>query len=240
MVLHARSARCRRPWFCSVRKPMKLAIINDLRNPERWHLPWPEHYAGFLEHCADLEQLGFDEIVIPEHHFDPDGYVPNPIPILSALATKTSRVRLGSDLFVLPNHHPVRLAEDAAMVDILSNGRLIFKCGAGGRPGEPPALGWDERNRLGRNSEAIAIIKKCWTEDVFDYDGRYWKLHNVRLVPKPVQQPHPPIMFPAMNPKAMERNAREGYGANMGNPTGSPDIGYWKDWHGRWDAMLKQ
>lgn len=219
---------------------MRVGLIYDLRNPERWQRPWPDHYAEFLDHIAGMEALGFDEVVLPEHHFHPDGYIPSPIPMLAALAVKTKRMRIGSDLFVLPNHHPVRLAEDVAMVDVLSNGRVIFKAGAGAGRLEPAGFGFDATTRLGRNSEAIEIIKRCWTEDVFDYEGKYWKLRGVQVVPKPVQKPHPPIYFPALTAKAMERNARFGYGANMGHPTGSPDPDFWKRWHAEWDAALRR
>ena len=219
---------------------MKLGLIYDLRNPERWRRPWPQHYAEFLDHIAVLERLGFDEVALPEHHFHPDGYLPSPIPMMAALAVKTNRMRIASDLFVLPNHHPVRLAEDLAMVDVLSDGRAIFKAGAGAARSESPAFGFDEKTRLGRNSEALQIIKRCWTEDVFDHDGKYWQLKGVRIAPKPVQRPHPPIYLPAQNPKSMERNARFGYGADLGHPVGSPDPGFWKGWRQRWDATLRQ
>src|SRR5438067_1862946 len=148
---------------------MKFGLIYDLRNPERWHTPWPTHYQEFLDNVVELERLGFDEVALPEHHFHPDGYIPSPIPMMAAIAARTSRIRIASDLFVLPNHHPVRLAEDVAMVDVLSNGRVIFKAGAGAAKREPAGFGFAADTRLGRNTEAIDIIKRCWTEDVFDY-----------------------------------------------------------------------
>jgi len=112
--------------------------------------------------------------------------------------------------------------------------------GAGAGRLEPAGFGFDDKTRFGRNTEAIEIIKRCWTEDTFDHDGKYWQLRGVQVVPRPVQKPHPPIYFPALNPKAMDRNARFGYGANMGHPTGSPDPGFWKQWHTDWDAALRR
>jgi alkanesulfonate monooxygenase SsuD/methylene tetrahydromethanopterin reductase-like flavin-dependent oxidoreductase (luciferase family) len=104
---------------------MKLGIISDLRNPQhpRFHRPWVQHYHEFLDLMMQLEDLGFEEVVFPEHHFEPDGYIPNPIPMMTAVAMKTKKMLVGADLFRLPDWHPVRLAEDVAMVDILSNGR---------------------------------------------------------------------------------------------------------------------
>jgi alkanesulfonate monooxygenase SsuD/methylene tetrahydromethanopterin reductase-like flavin-dependent oxidoreductase (luciferase family) len=219
---------------------MKFGLIYDLRNPPQWQIPWPRHYAEFLDHIVELERLGFDEVALPEHHFHEDGYIPSPVPMLAAIATRTTRMRIGSDLFVLPNYHPVRLAEDVAIVDVLSNGRVIFKAGAGGARHEPDGFGFPATSRLGRNAEAIEIIKRCWTEEAFDHHGKYWQLKGVQVVPKPVQKPHPPIYFPALNPKAMERNAREGYGSDLGHPVGSPDPGFWKRWHADWDAALQR
>jgi alkanesulfonate monooxygenase SsuD/methylene tetrahydromethanopterin reductase-like flavin-dependent oxidoreductase (luciferase family) len=223
---------------------MKLGIISDLRNPEdsRYHSPWVQHYSEFLDLMLEFEGLGFEEAVFPEHHFEPDGYIPNPIPIMTAVAMKTKKMLVGSDLFRLPDWHPVRLAEDVALVDILSNGRVIFKAGAGGiYPPINEGLGWDPRDHLARSTETMKIILKCWTEEVFDWKGRHYNLKGVRVTPKPVQIPHPPIFMPAMNSRSMERNAREGYGANMAAGRWSferEDLGWWKNWHKEWLETL--
>jgi len=223
---------------------MKLGIISDLRNPQdpRFHRPWVQHYQTFLDLMVQLEDLGFEEVVFPEHHFEPDGYIPNPIPMMTAVAMKTKTMRVGADLFRLPDWHPVRLAEDVAMVDILSKGRVIFKAGAGGPfPPISAGLGWDSRRQLSRSAETLHIVKQCWTEEVFDWEGTHYRLQGVRAMPKPVQQPHPPIFMPAQNPKAMERNAREGYGANQGAGRWTferENLDWWKPWHQEWQAAL--
>src|SRR5262249_25320301 len=162
--------------------PMKLGIISDLRNPQhpRFHRPWVQHYHEFLDLIVQLEDLGFEEVVFPEHHFEPDGYIPNPIPMMTAVAMKTKHMLVGADLFRLPDWHPVRLAEDVAMVDILSNGRVLFKAGAGGPfPPISAGLGWDPRRQLSRSAETLHIVKKCWTEEVFDWEGQHYRLTGV-------------------------------------------------------------
>ena len=220
---------------------MKLGIISDLRNPEdpKYHRPWVQHYSQFMELIVQLENLGFESVVFPEHHFEADGYISNPIPMMTAVAMKTKNMLVGADLFRLPDWHPVRLAEDVALVDILSNGRVIFKAGAGGvYPPISAGLGWNQRGYLSRSAETMQIIKKCWTEEEFDWDGRHYHLKGVRVMPKPVQKPHPPIYMPAMNAKAMERNAREGYGCNMAAGRWSlerEDLGWWKTWYKDWE-----
>ena len=162
--------------------------------------------------------------------------------MMTAVAMRTKRMLVGADLFRLPDWHPVRLAEDVAMVDILSNGRVLFKAGAGGPfPAISSGLGWDWRRSLSRSAETMQIVKKCWTEEVFDWEGKHYRLEGVRATPKPVQKPHPPIFMPAMNPRAMERNAREGYGANQGGSRWSlerTDLGWWKQWHKDWLEAL--
>ena len=87
----------------------------------------------------------------------------------------------------------------------------------------------------------MQIIKKCWTAEVFDWEGKHYHLKGVRAMPKPVQKPHPPIFMPARNPRAMERNAREGYGANQGAGRWTleqTDPGWWRQWHKEWEAAL--
>ena len=162
--------------------------------------------------------------------------------MMTAVAQRCSRMLVGSDLFVLPNWHPVRLAEDVAMVDILSEGRVLFKAGAGGLyPSIMGGMGYPGSAQLGRNSEALEIIRRCWTEEVFDHHGRHWQLTGVRATPRPVQQPHPPIFLPAMRAKAIERNAREGFGANMpGSLSSVPDPRFWSRWRAKWDAALER
>ena len=223
---------------------MKLGIISDLRNPAdpRFHRPWVQHYSEFLDLMVQLEALGFEEVVFPEHHFEPDGYIPNPIPLMTAVALKTKKMLVGADLFRLPDWHPVRLAEDVALVDILSNGRVLFKAGAGGLyPPISAGLGWEPRRQLSRSTETMQIVLKCWTEEVFDWEGRHYRLKDVRAMPKPVQKPHPPIFMPAMHAKSIDRNAREGYGANMAGGRWTlerEDLGWWKQWHQTWMEAL--
>ncbi|HIN36642.1 MAG TPA: LLM class flavin-dependent oxidoreductase [Dehalococcoidia bacterium] len=223
---------------------MKLGIISDMRNPDgsKYHRPWVEHYNGFLDLVAELEELGYESVVFPEHHFEADGYIPNPIPMMTAVAMRTKKMLIGADLFRLPDWHPVRLAEDVSLVDILSNGRVLFKAGAGGLyPPVSDGLGWDPRRQSSRSTESMQIILKCWTEEVFDWEGRHYNLKGVRSMPKPVQKPHPPVFMPAMNPKSMERNAREGYGAAMAGGRWTlerEDLGWWKGWHAEWVEAL--
>jgi alkanesulfonate monooxygenase SsuD/methylene tetrahydromethanopterin reductase-like flavin-dependent oxidoreductase (luciferase family) len=105
---------------------MKVAIYFDLRNPGGWERPWPALYRDALDLIVEAEQLGIDSVWFSEHHFFPDGYLPQPLTMAAAVAARTTRVGIGTAILVAPLHHPLELAEQAAVVDILSDGRLTI------------------------------------------------------------------------------------------------------------------
>ncbi len=131
------------------------------------------------------EDLGFDSVWIEEHHGVPDHYWPSPLVVLAGWATRTSRMLLGTDIAVLPFYHPVRAAEDAAMVDVMSNGRLIFGVAIGYRPQEFALFGAPMERRGAWFAEAVRLIRRLWTEESVTFDGRYLKVDGARLEPRP-------------------------------------------------------
>ena len=110
---------------------MNFGLLLAFRSPKQWSRPFNEIYAEHIEQAVYAEGLGYDTIWTTEHHFAEDGWAPSLLPSLSAIAARTSTVRLGTFIIVLPFHHPVRVAEDAATVDIISNGRLDLGVGQG-------------------------------------------------------------------------------------------------------------
>ena len=133
---------------------MQFGLIYDFRNPKRWERPFPALYAEQLEQIAYAEQLGFDSVWITEHHFVEDGYTPSVLTMAAAIAVRTRRIRIGTWVLLLPLHHALRVAEDAATVDILSGGRLDLGMGLGYRVEEFAALGVDRRQRGRRRPRA--------------------------------------------------------------------------------------
>src|SRR5579871_5032058 len=103
---------------------MRVGTIIGFQNPAAWRRNWAELYAETLAFAARAEDLGLDEVWLSEHHFSDDGYSPALMPIAAAVATRTRNIRIGTKVLLMPFHNPVRLAEDAAVVDIISNGRL--------------------------------------------------------------------------------------------------------------------
>ncbi len=189
----------------------RFGLWYDFRNPPAWRRSFADVYASTFEQIRQAEALGYDDIWTTEHHFIDDGYAPSLMAVCSAIAAQTSRVRIGTAVLLLPMHDPVRLAEDAATVDIISDGRLDLGVGLGYRLGEFEAFGIDWRTRGRRMDEASTILRQCWTPEAFSFDGRFYHYTNVKVTPQPVQQPMP-LLFGGLSAQAVERAARLGTG----------------------------
>lgn len=189
---------------------MNVGLMVGFRNPPQWRVPYPELYAEQLAQTQLAEDLGYDEIWLTEHHFSEDGYSPSLFPLAAAIAARTNRIRIGFFLLLLPLHHPVEVAESAAAVDLISNGRLDLGVGLGYAKGEFAGYGISRAERAGRMEEGLEIIRGAFTQDNFSFSGKHWDLSGITLEPKPVQAGGPPIWMGAMAPKALERAGRLG------------------------------
>jgi len=156
--------------------------------------PVTEFYRRIFDQIEELEKLGFDRVWVTEHHFgDYGGSLPHPPTFLSAVACKTSNIRLGVAVSVLPLHNPLDLAESYAMADIISNGRVDFGIGKGSEPVEYRRLGLRQEEATGRTKEGTEILCQAWSDGPVNFRGEFFNYDNVRVLPKPVQRPHPPI-----------------------------------------------
>ncbi|MCH7553573.1 MAG: LLM class flavin-dependent oxidoreductase [Chloroflexi bacterium] len=187
---------------------MQFHLRYDLRNPPQWRVPFERFYATFLEQAEWADAHGFASLGLSEHHFVDDGYLPSPFAVGGAVAARTKRLRIGFNVVLLPLKHPVQVAEDAAIVDIISAGRIDVGFGAGYRQTEFEAYGVPISDRAGLMDEGVEIIRRCWEEEEFSFDGKHWKLRNVRATPKPVQKPRPRIMMGGSSEAAARRAAR--------------------------------
>ena len=162
------------------------------------------NYAEHLDEMTYCEELGFDGVVFNEHHYSAYGTMPSPNLIASALSQRTKKIKIGVLGNILPlRNHPVRVAEEYAMIDCLSNGRLI----AGFVRGIPPEYIWygvNPEESRGRFEEAYNLIMTAWTEPVWSHEGKFFKLHDCAIWPRPVQQPHPPIWIAARSAESVE------------------------------------
>lgn len=163
-----------------------------------------------IEQAQQAERYGFDSFLLTEHHQQPDGYLPSPLTMAAAIAAKTSRIKVGSSVLLLPLYHAVRVAEDAAVVDIVSKGRLILAMGAGYVGEDYAAFGIPKSHLPTLMEEGVEIIKRAWTEDNWSFYGQRYRLQNMTITPKPVQKPRPPIWLGGWTTPGIKRAARMG------------------------------
>jgi len=170
-------------------------------------------YAATIEQAVLADELGFDHIWFTEHHFLEDGYLPAFQPLAGAIAARTKQIRISNDIALLPLYHPIRLAEELAVLDQISNGRMEFGIGMGYVPKEFDAFGVPLRNRVSMTDEAIEILRLAWREEPFSFKGKRYNLSDIDVHPKPVQPGGPPLWIAAMKEPGALRAAR--FGTNL-------------------------
>jgi alkanesulfonate monooxygenase SsuD/methylene tetrahydromethanopterin reductase-like flavin-dependent oxidoreductase (luciferase family) len=190
---------------------LDFGLMFSFRNPPFRRVPWDDLYASELALTVDAERLGYDHVWLTEHHFVDDGYSPSLLPIAAAIAAQTERIRIGTFVLLLPLHDPVRVAEDAATVDIVSRGRFDLGMGLGYRVAEFTSMNVPREERGARLQEGAQLIQRLFTERNVSLEGRFRTVRNATLMPPPVQQPHPPIWLAARGPAALDRAARLGF-----------------------------
>ena len=156
------------------------------------------------------EQLGFDNVLVNEHHLVENGYFPACLVVAAGLASGTERIRIGTGVLLLPLYDPLHVAEHGAVLDVISNGRLILGIGQGYRREEFDAFRVALKERPSRLAEGAEVIRRLWTESSVTHHGQHFHLDNVRMRPHPQQNPHPPIWVAAKQTKAVELAARVG------------------------------
>lgn len=190
-------------------KRLTFGFLYDFRNPEQWKRPFPRVYAEALDFIAWSEEAGFDGAWVPEHHLASDGYLPSPITALAAIAARTTRLRIGAAVALAPFHHPVRFAEDCAIVDIIADGRLEVGVALGYRRLETDAYGIDFRTRVSRMEEFLTIVRRLWRGESFSFDGKHFQLRNAAITPLPPRGDIP-LLVGGFSEKAIERVAKFG------------------------------
>lgn len=168
---------------------------------------------------ALAEELGYDSVWIAEHLFSTYGVVTSTQVYAAAIAERTRRIRIGTAVVVVPFNHPLRTASDFALVDILSHGRLDFGVGRAYQPHEFVGLGVPMEQSRAMFEEGMDIVSKAWTEERITHSGEFWSIPEaVEVLPKPVQQPHPPIYQATVSPESFEQAARHGWNLQLASP----------------------
>lgn len=194
---------------------MKFGLFQSVQ------LPNPKeqvkYYKDALAQVRHAEQLGFDSVWITEHHFSRHGIVSATLSLLAYLAGVTSKIRLGTGVTVIPFHNPIHLAEQAATVDLLSDGRLDFGAGRGFQWGEFHKLNIPMEEASRRFEETMDVLTKAWTSaEPFDHDGEFWQFNDMTVHPRPVQLPHPPIFVAASSEASVNRVAINNWNLMIG------------------------
>jgi alkanesulfonate monooxygenase SsuD/methylene tetrahydromethanopterin reductase-like flavin-dependent oxidoreductase (luciferase family) len=169
-------------------------------------------YNQLIDGVLEAERLGFHSIFLVEHHFTGSAQISASLNLLTYLAARTKTIRLGTAVVVVPWHNPVLLAEQAATVDVLSNGRLDFGVGKGYRPNEFERFCIPLEEATERFEESIALIRKSLTSDTrFSHHSDRWHFEDIIVEPPPVQRPHPPMWLAAGRPESLRKAAEDGY-----------------------------
>jgi alkanesulfonate monooxygenase SsuD/methylene tetrahydromethanopterin reductase-like flavin-dependent oxidoreductase (luciferase family) len=184
-----------------------LSLAYDMRAPD-WGAPAEALYRAALEQSAWADENGLSDVVLMEHHASSDGYLPSPIVMGAAVAGVTSRILVRLSLVLLPLYDPLRAAEDLAVLDLISGGRLRLTVGLGYRQEEYDQFAVNIKRRPSLMEEAVDTLKQAWTGESFEHRGR-----TVRVLPRPAQRPRPEIYMGGASPASARRAARiaDGY-----------------------------
>lgn len=184
----------------STNKPkLRIGVCYDFRNPPNSGVSDRHLYSEIMEQVQWLDQIGADLVWFTEHHFVDDGYLPSWIPVASAMAAVTNNVRFGTDICLMPFNHPVRLAEDLAVLDNLSGGRVELGLGMGYAPHEFKGFGIPISHRLSLMNEGIEVLQRCFSGEKFSYHGKRYQFEDVIIAPGYVQKGGPPLWIAAMS-----------------------------------------
>ena len=204
---------------------MKFGILQFFSWPER-RTEIATVYQRGLERIEIMDQNGYDAVWLTEHHFNDYSVCPS-IPVIGTYAAaRTKHIRIGTGVCLAGFYHPLRLAEEIALLDILSGGRVNWGAGRGFDLKEFQAFGIPIEESHARFRETVDIVLKAWTTDRLTYAGKYFSFDNVEVLPKPLQQPHPPVWTAASSPAAIEWAASVGYSILMDPHATHAELGH--------------
>jgi alkanesulfonate monooxygenase SsuD/methylene tetrahydromethanopterin reductase-like flavin-dependent oxidoreductase (luciferase family) len=215
---------------------MKFGIFLLMQSPDM--LPSTEIYANALEQARLADELGFDYVVLAEHHFSSYGFDPNPLLLIPSMAAQTQHIGFSTAVVVLPLRNPLQVAEDIAMLDVLTNGRIEVGFGTGYQQYEFERfhVPLDENRAI--FEEAIEVVTKALSQPGFSHDGHYYHIPETTILPRPVQQPHPPFWRATSSVETMAQALRQGMKVISGGTTSTMArvVG---SWHAFQDAVAQ-
>jgi alkanesulfonate monooxygenase SsuD/methylene tetrahydromethanopterin reductase-like flavin-dependent oxidoreductase (luciferase family) len=205
-------------------KGMKVGVLQFFSWPER-RVELATVFARALERIEIMDQTGFDAVWLAEHHFSSFSVCPSVHMVGTLAAARTKRLRIGTGVSLAPFYHPLRLAEEVALLDVLSGGRVNWGAGRGFARVEFENFGVPPEESTSRFHEAVEIVLRAWSEDRLTFAGKHFRFDGVEVLPKPIQQPHPPVWMAATSEPSLEWAASHGFSILMDPHASHHDIG---------------
>lgn len=193
---------------------VKVGVLQFFSWPGR-HGPLQDVYGRALERIEIMDRGGFDAVWLAEHHFTTFSVCPSVHMLGTLAAARTKRLRIGTAVSLAALYHPLRLAEEVALLDMLSGGRVNWGAGRGFAPAEFNAFGVPMAESAERFREAVDIVLQAWTEERLSFQGAHFKFENIEVMPKPLQRPHPPVWMAATSEPAIDWAASRGFSILM-------------------------
>lgn len=188
---------------------MKVGVLQFFSWTGR--VPLETVYARAFERIAVMDRGGYDAVWLAEHHFSHYSVCPSTTAMGAHVAARTRRLRIGTAVTLAALYQPLRLAEELALLDVLSNGRLAWGAGRGFDPREFRAFGVPAEESAERMQECVEVVLAAWRDGKLDHRGRHFEFRDVEVLPKPLQRPHPPVWLAASSPEAVVRAAKRGF-----------------------------
>jgi alkanesulfonate monooxygenase SsuD/methylene tetrahydromethanopterin reductase-like flavin-dependent oxidoreductase (luciferase family) len=203
---------------------MKCGVLQFFSWPQR-RVPLPTVYERALQRIAIMDKTGYDAVWLAEHHFTHYSVCPSVHLMGMHVAGQTQQLRIGMGISLAAFYHPLRLAEEVALLDVLSGGRVNWGAGRGFDPTEFKAFGVPPQESHRRFREAVEIVLAAWQNERLTWDGDYWHFEDIEVLPKPLQQPHPHTWIAASSLDSVCWAASQGYSIMLGPHTHYTDLG---------------
>ena len=188
---------------------MKFGVLQFFSWTRR--IPLEQVYARAFDRIAIMDEGGYDAVWLAEHHFNTYSVCPSVTQMGTHIAARTKNLRIGTAVTLAGFYHPLRLAEELALLDTLSGGRLNWGAGRGFDSKEFRAFNVPVEESSDRFRECVEIVRAAWANDRLSFHGQFWDFEDVEILPKPLQQPSPPVWLAATSPESVQRAAEKGY-----------------------------
>ena len=203
---------------------MKVGVLQFFSWPER-RVDLATVFARALDRIEVMDRTGYDAVWLAEHHFSSFSVCPSVHMVGTLAAARTKRLRIGTGVSLAPFYHPLRLAEEVALLDVLSGGRVNWGAGRGFARVEFENFGVPAEESTSRFHEAVEIVLRAWTEEWLSFAGKHYQFDGVEVLPKPMQQPHPPVWMAATSESSLDWAASHGFSILMDPHASHDDIG---------------